>query len=210
MHRSQFAQDRSLEPLLSPIKNGFFVESGAFDGESISNTVYLESLGWQGLLIEPSANYKNIVQKHRKAWVFHGALSPDGTSQMLHFRFGGPLGFADPSAKTEVPAEPLWKLLKSIDPKRNTVDFWSLDVEGSECGVLKGTDFTKVVVGVMLIEMNKNAQNNLCIKEVMKAKGFKDIGKLAIDSVFVNETYFQNLGLAVPEKIKDMNGKPAS
>ena len=70
------------------------------------------------------------------------------------------------------PAEPLWKLLKSIDPKRNSVDFWSLDVEGSECGVLKGTDFTKVAVGVMLIEMNKNAQNNLCIKEVMKANGF--------------------------------------
>ena len=45
MHRSQFGQDKALEPLLSQIKNGFFVESGAHDGEAISNTVYYESFG---------------------------------------------------------------------------------------------------------------------------------------------------------------------
>ena len=39
---------------------------------------------------------------------------------------------------------------------------------------------------------------------------YKDIRKLAIDSVFVSETYFQHLGITVPEKIQDMNGKPAS
>ena len=85
MHRSQFKQDYNLEPLLTQIKVGFFVESGAHDGEAISNTLYYESIGWQGLLIEPGNDYGNLRKKNRKAWSFHGALSPTGTSEMVNF-----------------------------------------------------------------------------------------------------------------------------
>ena len=119
MHRSQFGQDKALEPLLSQIKNGFFVESGAHDGEAISNTVYYESLGWQGLLIEPSNHYASILRKHRKAWAFNGALSPSGKSQQLNFRHGGVLGHADPTISTTVQAEPLAKLLSGHRPNTN-------------------------------------------------------------------------------------------
>ena len=37
------------------IKNGFFIEAGAYDGEVISNTLFFElKQSWTGLLIEPN------------------------------------------------------------------------------------------------------------------------------------------------------------
>ena len=138
MHRSQFKQDYKLKPLLTQIKDGFFVESGAHDGEALSNTLYYESIGWQGLLIEPGNDYGNLRQKNRKAWSFHGALSPTGKSEMVNIAGKNVHGkIVTSNAKGNVQAEPLAKILAAISPTRTTVDFWSLDIEGGECDALQ-------------------------------------------------------------------------
>jgi hypothetical protein len=56
---------------------GFFVEAGAFDGESYSNTLFMErSLNWNGLLIEPNPDsFSKLAGKHRRAWSVNAALS---------------------------------------------------------------------------------------------------------------------------------------
>ena len=56
---------------------GFFVEAGAFDGESYSNTLFMErSLNWNGLLIEPNPDsFSKLTRKHRRAWSVNAALS---------------------------------------------------------------------------------------------------------------------------------------
>ena len=37
------------------IKDGFFIEAGAFDGETFSNTLFFElKQNWTGLLVEPN------------------------------------------------------------------------------------------------------------------------------------------------------------
>lgn len=41
------------------INDGYFVEFGAGNGVDYSNTLLLEKRGWNGLLIEPSSNFKN-------------------------------------------------------------------------------------------------------------------------------------------------------
>ena len=110
------------------------------------------------------------------------------------------LGHADPTISTTVQAEPLAKLLAAIDPPRTT-DSWSLDIEGSECDVLRATDFQKITVAVFLIEMNKSEKNNACIESVMKSNGFQDLGRLASDKVFVNRAYFQERYLLIPELV---------
>ena len=47
-------------------RDGFFVELGANDGLSQSNTFYLEKkLGWRGILIEPSIKKLNLAKKFR-------------------------------------------------------------------------------------------------------------------------------------------------
>ena len=157
MHRSQFKQDYNLQPLLTQIKDGFFVESAAHVCEAISNTLYYESIGWQGLLIEPGDDYGNLRKKNRKAWSFHDALSPTGKSEMVKFAVDKhAVGeMIKSNAKGNVQAEPLAKILAAISPTRTTVDFWSLRIEGAECDVLQATDFEKITVGILLIEMNK-------------------------------------------------------
>ena len=46
------------------IKNGFFIEAGAYDGEEISNTLFFElKHGWTGLLIEPNPDAFALLNK---------------------------------------------------------------------------------------------------------------------------------------------------
>ena len=46
--------------------NGFYVELGAADGITQSNTRYFEkNLGWRGILIEPEINNFNKCKKNR-------------------------------------------------------------------------------------------------------------------------------------------------
>jgi len=58
-------------------KDGFFVECGALDGETRSNTLYFERhLNWSGLLVEADPiNFVNMEAKKRKAYLSHSCLS---------------------------------------------------------------------------------------------------------------------------------------
>ena len=51
-------------------RDGFFIESGALDGETRSNSLFFERFrGWTGLLIEAGPiNYQQILNKHRNAY----------------------------------------------------------------------------------------------------------------------------------------------
>lgn len=58
-------------------QNGFFIECGAYDGETRSNTLYLERFrGWSGLLIEADPiNFTKMLQKNRRAYLSPTCLS---------------------------------------------------------------------------------------------------------------------------------------
>jgi len=207
---SQWGQDQILRPILSKIGKGFFVESGARDGENDSNTLSYELQdGWTGLLVEPDPEgFNAIAPKNRHAYAFNGCLSPNGRSETLLFQTDHGQGLAHISdvGSYKVQSRSLQALMETIG--RTTVDFWSLDIEGSESAVLHSTDFSKVEVGVLLIEMNKNGENNAGIREVMQREGFVDIGHTTyseggdsakpLDRIFVNPQYFKKRGLAVP------------
>ena len=48
-------------------KDRFFVEAGAHDGESLSNSLFFEvKLGWNGLLVEPNPfSFQALLTKNR-------------------------------------------------------------------------------------------------------------------------------------------------
>ena len=62
-------------PLLQT--NGFFVESGALDGERLSNSLFFEKYrNWRGILIEPHpGSYRILRSKNRKAFSLNSCLS---------------------------------------------------------------------------------------------------------------------------------------
>jgi len=199
---SQHRQDMILLPILSQIKNGFFVESGALDGELHSNTLMYEmSHHWTGLLVEPDPRYvPDLKAKHRRAYLYDGCLSPSDTAMKIAFDVHDVPGWSkiSPSGSHVAQAQPLHVLLQTIG--RDVVDFWSLDIEGSEGLVLQHTDFSKFEVGILLIETNKSRENNMVIDATLKKNGFVKVGAIlgGLDTLYANPAYFKKRNLPFP------------
>ena len=67
--QGQFGQARFVDDLYNNTKTGgFFFEAGAFNGESLSNTLHFEvRRGWTGILVEANPEeYENLLGKNRK------------------------------------------------------------------------------------------------------------------------------------------------
>jgi hypothetical protein len=134
---SQILQDQILVHLLNSTElnkqnasyGGIFVEAGAFDGETWSNTLHLEKFrNWTGLLVEPSSeNYKILRNKNRNSYSINSCLGPAG-SKSLNSTYieAGPFGitsFTASSSKTQlsstssiysITCHPLAKLLDTF------------------------------------------------------------------------------------------------
>src|SRR6185312_3813654 len=66
-------------------RDGFFVEVGANDPHSGSQTWLLEQNGWRGILIEPQAALcEKLRQERKKSKVFQVACSDEDGEAMLH------------------------------------------------------------------------------------------------------------------------------
>jgi hypothetical protein len=74
---SQIGQSKYIDSLLMSKKSGFFVESGGYDGEGHSNSVFFElERGWIGILIEPMPKYyKRILSKNRQIYALNACLA---------------------------------------------------------------------------------------------------------------------------------------
>lgn len=160
-------------------EDGYFVELGANDGVSQSNTKHFELFrNWRGVLVEPNfENYKRCKRfRSRKTKVFNAAcVSFEYSSDKVEMLYSNLMtialngesdiedrrGHADKGtqflAETEevysfhAPARTLNSiLLEAKSPK--IIDLLSLDVEGGELEVLKGVDHNEFRFRYILIE----------------------------------------------------------
>ncbi len=131
-------------------RHGFFVEVGANQPQTGSQTWHLERLGWSGILVEPLPELAQKLREARTAKVFAVACSsPKNVGHQLPFYVAGALSSLDrermaPWAKPEsvinVPIRTLDAILEEAGAP-NPLDFLSIDVEGHEIEVLRGFDF---------------------------------------------------------------------
>lgn len=166
---SQIGQSRYMDSLLKSKKNGFFVEAGAYDGESHSNTVFFElERAWTGILIEPLPSYfKSLLAKKRNAYVLNACLA-DRRPVVAKFRVGdvlsGRLSQMNDAHQNRmdkenpkkifayIPCFSLNTIMRALNV--NKIDYFSLDVEGGEWDVIHGIDFEKIKIESFSIEYN--------------------------------------------------------
>lgn len=156
--------DKKIENYIN-FNNGYFVELGASDGISQSNTYYFEKYrGWRGILIEPMPhNYlKCLENRSKETQVFCNACVSFHYkekfveifySDMMSTSLGLETDINNPENHSLIGKQFLKNgknnfnfgaianqlnniLLKANAPKQ--IDFLSLDVEGAEIEVLKG------------------------------------------------------------------------
>lgn len=211
---SQYNQDQFLnEVVFFNKKNGFFIDIGAHDGVSLSNSFFFEKYNdWDGICVEPNpvvfekliSNRKSInlnvcIGNQNKTVLF---TQIQGYSEMLsgitekydvrHIeRIDNTIQIKG-GKKTEIEVNMI--TLETIDElKDRKIDFISIDTEGNEYDIIKAINFNKLDIKSLVIENNyKNDQ----IQNHLRPFGFELIYKLNCDEVFLNKKYF-SLGIKI-------------
>lgn len=148
--------------------NGVFIEVGANDGVTQSNTKRLEEFhGWTGILIEPSERlFSKLVSNRPNSKCFQCALgSFQENNSLVYGDFDGDLmSSIDGKRLQRTPTQQvLVRSLQSILDEVGTrhINFFSLDTEGYELNVLKGIDFNKTSFDYLLIEIYKHQYDGI-------------------------------------------------
>lgn len=192
---SQNGQSRRVESILKGKRWGFFVEAGAYNGEELSNTLYLErQLGWRGLLVEPDPwNFWALRKRGRKAYSVQACLSPSAFPREVTFKqsdtMGHIVGAADGGGRqgiyTRVKCFPLYSLLLALNVTH--VDLLSLDVEGAELQVLRTVPWQKVTILVVCVEHRHVPEGGHALKVFLQERGYALHSSLGDDYIFVRK-----------------------
>ena len=176
--------DLNLQKYLN-YKNGYFIEMGANDGVTQSNTLFYElNYNWNGILIEPNFNnflYLKFLRSNKNKFYNFACVSNDYKENFIDLEYD--------DLKTSVKNKEINKnqgisyicktrtlndiLIDASAPA--LIDFFSLDVEGYEYEVLNGINFDSFNFKYLLIETNKFE----LINNYLKKKKYKYIEKLS-------------------------------
>jgi FkbM family methyltransferase len=188
---SQYQQDFIVDSYFNKKTNGIFVDIGAHDGITLSNTFFLEKYrNWNGICIEPIPEVFEKLKINRKCNLINGAISDSegqfkfkrcyGYTEML----SGLEGYRDDEhEKRTIDEIRLFGgsfetvivqgyLMSKILEQHNIfeIDYMSLDIEGGEFEILSSIDFEKYKIKIISVENNYIHER---IRNLMKRKGYE-------------------------------------
>lgn len=182
-----------------PLKRkGFFLDLAAADGITHSNTYVLEKLfGWNGICIEPNPAFLKTLKKTRNCIVDGSVVSDKNESVMFRIDNGGLGGIVadDTDKNPRVRSEQLAKaemvaldsvvltdLLDRYDAP-GVIDYFSLDVEGSEERIIRSLDFEKYKFNCITAERPTPKVNEILFKN-----GYVFVKNCRFDSFYVHSS----------------------
>jgi len=165
---SQFGEDKFLVENLDLPAKGVFVDIGAGDPVTFSNTYHFERNGWIGLCVD--GDERRFEQlKVKRQFVEHAVVSREKNKvnflKAPHPDLSKRLQFGDKIERAEIvqlETKPLSELLDKY--KMTRIDILSVDVEGFEIDVLASFDLLKFAPTVIIVEflaMDKNQEKEL-------------------------------------------------
>lgn len=200
---SQVGQDQFLfEHFFRGRRGGVFVDIGAYDGETFSNTLFFErSMGWKGLCIEPLPSAFAKLRSQRNAICENIAVADfEGEAEFVEAddeggpnekMFSGLSSTFDPRHTARIDLYTKSRVARRVPVTRLSallerhglfdIDYCSLDVEGGELAILSELDCERFRVKLWTVENNWDDPK---IAELMAAKGYDLFEKLEQDYIF--------------------------
>ena len=199
---SQYKQDQYVyENCFKDKKNGVFVDIGAHDGITLSNTYFFEqTMRWTGICVEPIPEVYNRLKDNRHCLCVQGCifdnqesvpfLKISGWAEML----SGIVENYDPQHVKRIQREielnggqseiiyvkcyNLTELL--LDNRIQHVDYLSIDTEGGELGILQSIDFSRIDIDVIEVENNYHGP----FQAFLEPLGYRKICDLGPDEIY--------------------------
>jgi FkbM family methyltransferase len=202
---SQFGQDHLVLELLGGLRGGFFLDTGAADGITVSNTLLLEKeFGWGGVCVEPDDRFFEALVRNRQCQCVHCCLHDREGS--VDFLEAGTLGgiFDDYHPRLLAHAVDAYRLPLDEEGRPRTVqkhtrtlrsllrmagaprviDYWSLDTEGSELKLLQSFPFDEHVFNVLTVEHN-HMPVRAEIRAFLAQRGYEFVCEIGVDDCYI-------------------------
>jgi hypothetical protein len=163
---SQLGQDNFVYDILEGARDGIFVDIGASEPITYSNTYGLETqLGWSGVLVESNVDMQVMLKKQRKSKVFQsGFICNDNKSNIND-------------------------ILMEVNSTH--IDYLSLDIDGNEDEIVKTIDFNKFTFSIIDVEHDIYRNNKLDkrnnIASILSSNGYDYFYSVGVDDIFISK-----------------------
>lgn len=206
---SQSGQDKYLyETFFKDKTDGFFIDIGAHDGISGSNTLFFENLGWHGYCFEPIPHVFEQLRKNRTCGCMQAAISNytgkgsfkviTGHSEMLSGLIDNYSLDHQDRIKREFHEHVQQEEIIEVDTYTFDevmyeawldipeiylphIDILSIDVEGAEGSILRDIYLDKYNIDTMIIEFNQYDKD---LVDYICSKGYYVATSLGVDIIF--------------------------
>ena len=188
LSKSQSRQDLFVLAQLNFAKRGFFVEFGATNGISLSNTWLMETeFQWTGILAEPAKCWHADLRNNRTAKIETNCIWSKSHEQFEFRETDVPeLSTLQDFSKNDRHSSKRMRgssytvntiSLNDLLEKHNApevIDYLSIDTEGSEFVILNSVDFNRFKFKVITVEHNfTNAREQ--IFNLLTSKGYRRV-----------------------------------
>lgn len=195
---SQIGQDEYYIRNISKGKrNGFYLDIGANDGKFGSNTAALEfEYSWKGICIEANPQLIEVLTKnrpnsfivHKAVWTTRGEVDIEIPKKFKKNIPSDQLGrisgiernqtafkkFFDKGYDTfKVKSDTVTNILSEVVKLPITIDYMSLDTEGSELEALQSIDFKLIDIKFMTVEHGNRKGYKDIFAEYLKQFGYR-------------------------------------
>ncbi len=181
-------------------KDGFFIDIGAYDGVTGSNTYFFEKhLDWKGILVEPAkGQFDKLKSNRNNKCINTAAAEKNETLEFIEVTEG----YTQMSGLNQKDYNDTYDLLRSdlnsvtkkyniqtsifkdIVQEKKEIDYLSIDIEGGEFNLIKSIDFNFYKVKVISVENNK--PNEISYKDYLFSHGFKFFDYCGNDEIYFN------------------------
>jgi FkbM family methyltransferase len=203
MSYSQLGQDLEVLKFYHNKKNGFFIEIGASDGITLSNTYLLETkYNWKGICVEPIPKKFELLSKNRPNSLCCNKAVYNKSDKNVIFDIANNYDLLSGISanidshkhevdcnKTQITVTTIsFNDLLEIVKAPLFIDYLSLDTEGSELEILKSVNFKKYTFGLIDVEHNYVEPRRTQIRNLLKSNGYEYIRENSWDDCYKHKS----------------------